>query len=99
MNFDVGTVQGKSRKFYSVNDLRLKIFFDAVEDALVDPATKTLIDGAPFSEVLGDGTPFTPVFGDVLQGAKKGEIVYLHIATLPGKQVFDAIHIVLESIS
>ena len=82
MNLDVGTVHCKRRKFFPVNDLLLKIVFNAVEDSLVDPAAKTLIDGVPFPEVFGQGTPFTPIFGDVLQDAKKGKVSDCHIATL-----------------
>jgi len=53
MNFDVGAVHRKRRKLFSVNDLHLNTFFNAVKDALVDPAAKTLIDGVPFPKVFG----------------------------------------------
>jgi len=82
MNFDVSAVHRKRRKFLPVNDLRLKMFFDTVKDAIVDPASKTLINGVPFPKVLGDGTPSTPIFGNVLQCSKKGEVVNFYIPPL-----------------
>ena len=52
MNFNVSAVQGKCLNPFDGNGLRLKFFFDLVEDALVDPATKTPIDAIPFAEVF-----------------------------------------------
>ena len=66
MDLDIGAVQSKRRKFFLVNDLRLKVSFNTVEDSLVDPASKTLIDGVPFSEVLGQLSPLATIFGNVL---------------------------------
>lgn len=96
MNLDVGAVQCKRHQFFSVNDLRLKILFDAVENAFVDPSPKTLIDGGPLPEVFGQGSPFAPVFGNVLQGLQKKEILYFHIATLNRQQVVDAVILFLR---
>ena len=91
MNFDVSTVQRKRRKFLSVNDLHLKMLFDAVKYPFVDPAAETLIDGVPLPKLFGKCTPFTPIFGNVLQGSKKGEVVDYYIATLLRQQRGDTV--------
>ena len=82
MNLDVSAVQCKRCQFFPVNDLRLKVFFDTVEDSFVDLAAKTLIDGVPVPEVPGKGSPLATVFGDVLRGAEKCDIRDGYIATL-----------------
>jgi hypothetical protein len=58
--------------------LRLKCFFDLLEDALVDPVAKPAIDAIPIAEVRRQTTPSTTVFGYVLEGLKKKEVVQRH---------------------
>jgi hypothetical protein len=50
MHFDRSAVQSKSLNSFPINDLRLEFFFDAVENAEVNPVPKATIEGAPLAE-------------------------------------------------
>jgi hypothetical protein len=67
MNFNISAVQGKCLNPFDGNGLRLKFFFDLVEDATVDPTAKTPIDAISFAKVCREGTPATTIFHHVLQ--------------------------------
>ena len=89
MNFDVGAIQNKHLNPFDTNGLRLKVLFDLVEDAEVNPVTKAAVDAVPVAELFRQGTPFTSVFGNVLQGLKKAKVVNLNIAALLRKQMLN----------
>jgi hypothetical protein len=91
MHFDRSAVQSKSLNSFPINDLRLELFFDEIEDSQVDPAAKATIEGEPLTEFFGQVSPATTIFDDVLESAENGEVVDCDIVSLHRTQMFDPI--------
>jgi hypothetical protein len=69
------------------NDLRLKFFFGAVENALFRPTPKTAVNGKLLAEFFRQGSPTATVFCHLLKGLQEGQIVYLHIAAMYRQEI------------
>ena len=93
MNFDITAICHKCLNHFGVNDLRLGMFFDTIEDANIDPVAKTVVNTVPVAKLFGQSSPFTSIFGDGVQGLKKRKIVNFNIAALFGLQMLNTFYV------